>query len=176
MPLANIYLESSIKRLKYYKDLADKTFQQLSDPDFIYEPDVHSNCIAVIIQHMAGNMISRWTDFLDSDGEKDWRNRDLEFQQQHLSRAQLMELWEKGWHRLLNTLNNLSADDLIKKIKIRGEEHFVVDAINRQLAHYPYHVGQIIYLGKMIRQESWKCLSIEKGKSDSFNQSMRPAQ
>lgn len=176
MPLGNIFLESSIKRLKYYKDLADKTFAQLGVNDFHFAPNETSNSLAVIIQHMAGNMISRWTDFLTSDGEKDWRNRDTEFEPQNLSDQQLIELWEKGWHRLFHTLNMLTADDLLHKVQIRGEDHFVIDAINRQLAHYPYHVGQIIYIGKTIKGDSWKNLSVEKGNSGLFNQQMRPGQ
>ena len=173
MSLGNIYLESSIKRLKYYKDLGDKTFAQFEENDFNFKPNEVSNSLAIIIQHMAGNMISRWTDFLSSDGEKEWRNRDTEFEEQKLSREQLLELWEKGWHRLFNTLNSLSPEDLLHKIQIRGEDHFVIDAINRQLAHYPYHIGQVIFLGKILKNDSWKNLSIEKGSSANFNQQMR---
>ncbi len=170
MSLGNIYLESSITRLKYYKELGDMTFSQLDENDFYFMPNETSNSLAIIIQHMAGNMISRWTDFLSSDGEKDWRNRDAEFESQHLNKQQLLELWEKGWHRLFNTLSSLTAEDLLHKVQIRAEDHFVIDAINRQIAHYPYHIGQVIYLGKIIKDASWKNLSIEKKKPANFNQ------
>ena len=165
----NEFLQSAIKRLKYYKELGDKTFAQLTDNDLHYQPDAESNSIAVIIQHMAGNMLSRWTDFLTSDGEKEWRNRDVEFEEQNLSRQQLIAFWEKGWKCFMDALGSLTEEDLLKTITIRNEGLSVVDAINRQLAHYPYHVGQIIYIGKMIQKENWHSLSIPKGGSDQFN-------
>jgi len=173
MNLGTEFLHSSIKRLKYYKDLGDKTFAQLSDNDFNYQPDEESNSIAIIIQHMAGNMLSRWTDFLTTDGEKEWRNRDIEFEKRGLSREQLIAYWEEGWSCFLNALEGLNEDDLLKTIHIRKEGLLVVDAINRQLAHYPYHVGQILYLGRMIKGSGWKNLSIEKGRSGEFNEQMK---
>lgn len=164
-----IFLQSAIKRLSYYKELGDKTFAQLNDADFHYQPNEASNSIAIIMQHVAGNMLSRWTDFLTSDGEKDWRNRDSEFEEQQMNKQQLLEFWEKGWQCCLGALNALQEDDLLKTIYIRGEGLSVVDAINRQLAHYPYHVGQIIYLAKIITNNNWTNLSIPKGQSDAFN-------
>ena len=164
-----IFLQSAIKRLSYYKELGDKTFAQLNHADFHYQPNEASNSIAIIIQHVAGNMLSRWTDFLTSDGEKDWRNRDSEFEEQQMNKQQLVAFWERGWQCLLDALNALQEDDLLKTIYIRGEGLSVVDAINRQLAHYPYHVGQIIYLAKIITNSSWKNLSIPKGQSETFN-------
>jgi Protein of unknown function (DUF1572) len=172
MPLKAIFLQSAIKRLTYYKDLGDKTFAQLADIDFHYQPNEESNSIAIIMQHMAGNMLSRFTDFLTTDGEKDWRNRDTEFIEQQLSKQQLIDLWEKGWKCCLNTLNTLTEDDLLKTIYIRQEGLLVIDAINRQLAHYPYHVGQIIYAAKIINNTNWQNLSIAKGSSAQFNQQM----
>jgi Protein of unknown function (DUF1572) len=172
MTIEKSFLQSAIKRLSYYKELGDKTFAQLTDADFHYQPNEASNSIAIIIQHTAGNMLSRWTDFLTSDGEKEWRNRDTEFEEQHLSKQQLIEFWEKGWQCLLDALNALTEDDLLKTIYIRSEGLLVVDAINRQLAHYPYHVGQIIYVAKIITNNNWQNLSIAKGNSSQFNNHM----
>lgn len=173
MTLAKAYLDSVIKRLSYYKELGDKTFEQLTDADLHFAPNGESNSIALIIQHMAGNMLSRWTDFLTTDGEKEWRNRDTEFEEQNLTKQQLISFWQNGWDCLLNTLNALTEEDLLKTIYIRSEGLLVVDAINRQLAHYPYHVGQIIYLGKIIKNENWQNLSIAKGHSEQFNEQMQ---
>lgn len=167
------FLSSAIKRLLYYKDLGDKTFEQLTVEDLHFTPGEGSNSIAVIVQHMHGNMLSRWTDFLTSDGEKEWRKRDAEFEEQNLNKQQLIELWKEGWKCLLDALRALSNADLEKTIYIRTEPLPVVDAINRQLAHYPYHVGQIIYLGKMIKNKNWKNLSIPKGESASYNNKMK---
>jgi hypothetical protein len=172
MSLASTFLHSAIKRLAYYKDLGDKAIAQLTEADFHYQPNEESNSIAIIIQHMAGNMLSRWTDFLTTDGEKDWRNRDTEFEEQQLSKQQLIEYWEKGWKCCLDTLHSLTEDDFLKTIYIRSEGLLVVDAINRQLAHYPYHVGQIIYVAKIITNAQWQNLSIAKGASVQFNQQM----
>ena len=170
--LGSYFLQSSIKRLTYYKDLGDKTFTQLTDTDFHYQPNEASNNIAIIIQHMAGNMLSRWTDFLNTDGEKEWRKRDTEFEEQRLSKQQLMVLWQKGWQCLFDALYALTDGDLLKTIYIRSEGLLVMDAINRQLAHYPYHVGQIIYVAKIITNNNWQNLSIAKGNSSQFNQQM----
>lgn len=170
--LGSIFLESAITRVNYYKILAEKTFSQLEDKDFYYQPNLQSNSIAIIIQHISGNMLSRWTNFLTEDGEKPWRSRDKEFNDQGLSRAQLMEIWEKGWNCFIGALQNLKEGDLTKTIHIRNEPIIVADAINRQLAHYPHHVGQIVYMGKMLRGDKWQSLSIAKGKSDDYNQMM----
>lgn len=172
MSLGNVFLESVIKRLASYKELGDKTFAQLSEDDFFYQPNEESNSIAIIIQHMAGNMLSRWTDFLTADGEKPWRSRDAEFNIR-LNYQQLLDIWEKGWNCCLQALEELTEDDLTKTIHIRGEALLAVDAINRQLAHYPYHVGQIIYIAKILKNENWQSLSIAKGKSAEFNEQMQ---
>ena len=172
MTMEKVFLESAIKRLSYYKELGDKTFTQLADADFHYQPNEASNSIAIIIQHMAGNMLSRWTNFLTSDGEKDWRNRDAEFEEQQMTKEQLIAFWEKGWQCCLGALNALTEEDLLKTIYIRNEGLIVADAINRQLAHYPYHIGQIIYVAKIISNNNWQNLSIAKGASTQFNQQM----
>ncbi len=173
MNLGNEFLNSTIKRLSYYKELGNKTFVQLNEADFHFQPNETSNCIALIIQHMAGNMLSRWTDFLTTDGEKEWRNRDVEFEEQNLTKQQLIEIWDKGWDCCLNMLHSLTEADLLKTIFIRGEGLPVIDAINRQMAHYPYHVGQIIYIARIIKNTGWQNLSIPKGKSDQFNTQMK---
>jgi len=174
MSLASEYLSSSVKRLKYYKMLGEKTFAQLQETDFHFRPNLASNSIAQIIQHMHGNMISRWTNFLTEDGEKDWRNRDVEFEVRPLNSTELNGLWQQGWECCLRTLESLSEQDLLKTVQIRKESLTVVDAINRQLAHYPYHVGQILYIGKTIRDSGWVNLSVPKGKSAEYNLSEGP--
>jgi hypothetical protein len=127
----------------------------------------------VIIQHVSGNMLSRWTNFLTCDGEKEWRNRDQEFEIVGSSKEQLLAMWEQGWEVCLGAIKALSEDDLLKTIYIRNEGLSVIDAINRQLAHYPYHVGQIIYVAKIIKNEKWESLSIPRNKSQQFNESMK---
>ena len=169
--LGTEYLQTAIRRLRYYKLLGEKTFGQLTDADFHYAPNEASNSIAVIIQHVSGNMLSRWTNFLTEDGEKAWRNRDEEFEVHKYSKLQLLDLWEKGWQCFLNALTSLTENDLLKTIYIREEPLLVIDAINRQLAHYPYHIGQILYIGKQIKDANWQSLSIEKGKSEAYNKS-----
>jgi hypothetical protein len=173
MNLGNEFLKSAVKRLAYYKELGDKTFAQLEDADFHFTPSNESNSIAIIIQHMAGNMLSRWTGFLTTDGEKAWRNRDSEFEEQHLTKQQLIDCWQKGWDCFLHAINTLTGEDLLKTIYIRSEGLLVIDAINRQMAHYPYHVGQIVYLARIIKNEHWQNLSIPKGHSDQFNAQMK---
>src|SRR5579871_2540848 len=174
--LGTIYLDSAIKRFLTYKTLGDMTFAQLAEKDFYFSPSEESNSIAVIIQHLHGNMISRWTNFLTEDGEKPGRNRDEEFSPPNASRQELLDLWEKGWRCLIETLRSLKDEDLLKTITIRHEPHIAIDAINRQLAHYPHHVGQIVYIGKLIRDESWQSLSIPRGASDEFNRKMKDLQ
>ena len=163
------FITSATKRLKYYKDLGDKTFEQLNDWDFHYQPNEESNSIAIIIQHLAGNMLSRWTNFLTEDGEKEWRQRDDEFEVHNYNKDQLLEFWEKGWACFFTAIEPLSKEDLKKIIYIRKGPLTVIDAINRQLAHYPYHAGQIIFIAKMIKDKDWKNLSIEKKHSKSYN-------
>lgn len=160
--IATTFLQSAITRLLYYKDLGDKTLGRLSDADFHFQPNEESNSIAIIIQHVSGNMLSRWTDFLTSDGEKEWRQRDAEFELQNLSKNNLIVMWEKGWQCCIQTLQFLTPDDLLKTITIRQEPLSVTDAINRQLAHYPYHVGQIIYIAKILHNHQWESLSMPR--------------
>ena len=160
--IETIFLQSAIKRLQYYKFLGDKTLGILNDADFHFQPNEESNSIAIIIQHVSGNMLSRWTDFLTTDGEKDWRQRDSEFELQNLCKNELIAIWEKGWQCCLDTLQSLTPQDLLKIITIRQEPLTVTDAINRQLAHYPYHVGQIIYIAKILQNNQWESLSIPR--------------
>jgi hypothetical protein len=167
----NTFLQTAIKRLRYYKELGEKTFEQLTDDQLHFTPNAASNSIAVIVQHVAGNMLSRWTNFLTEDGEKPWRQRDEEFEVHDHSKQQILDLWEKGWACFLDALTSLTENDLLKTIYIREEPLLVIDAINRQLAHYPYHVGQIIYIGKLIKDTGWQSLSIEKGRSEAYNKS-----
>ncbi len=173
--LGQTYLQSVNQRMQTYKELADKTFAQLDEKDFHFSPNEQSNSIAIIIQHMSGNMLSRWTNFLTEDGEKTWRERDREFNDdpRFLTREQLIGYWEQGWACLFGSLRSLDEEDLLKTVTIRSEPLTVVDAINRQLAHYPHHVGQILYVGKIIKGNTWKNLSIPKGQSEQFKQSMQ---
>ena len=163
MSIENIYLESVIKRFKEYKELADKSFARLKDDDFHFTPNEASNSIAVIIQHMHGNMMSRWTNFLSEDGEKDWRKRDDEFEIHDFTQQQLINKWEEGWKILFDVLESLKPADLSGTITIRNQPLIVIDAINRQLAQSSSHVGQIIYIAKWIRNQEWQSLSIPKG-------------
>ncbi|MEA5259260.1 DUF1572 domain-containing protein [Arcicella aquatica] len=164
----NNYLDSAIKQFEYYKMLAEKTFSQVSDDKLFWQYNEESNSIAMIVNHLAGNMLSRWSDFLTTDGEKEWRNRDAEFENIILTKNELMTKWNEGWNCLFNTLNTLTNADLDTIIYIRNQGHTVQEAINRQLAHYPYHVGQIVYIGKMAT-DNWQSLSIPKGNSDDYN-------
>jgi len=172
MSIATTFLQTAIKRFAFYKDLGDKTFAQLQDAAFLFQPNEASNSLAVIIQHMSGNMLSRWTNFLTEDGEKEWRNRDMEFETHPYNKEQLLEMWERGWQCLFDSLSALKEEDLLKIIYIRKEPQSVIDAIHRQLAHYAYHVGQVVYLGRLIKNEQWQSLSVEKGKSAVYNQQM----
>lgn len=163
------YLESAKKQFEYYKMLGEKTFSQVSDDKLFWQYNEDSNSIATIVKHLWGNMLSRWTDFLTSDGEKEWRNRDAEFENDIASRDELLEKWNEGWSCLFNALSSLTTADLEKVIYIRNQGHTVVEAINRQLAHYPYHIGQIVFIGKMASEKPWISLSIPKGDSKTFN-------
>ncbi len=164
------YLQSAIKQFEYYKQLGEKTFAQIEDEKLFWQYNDESNSIAAIVKHLWGNMLSRWTDFLTTDGEKEWRNRDAEFENNIATKDELIEKWNKGWQCLFNALNSLTNDDLEKIIYIRNQGQPVVDAINRQLCHYSYHVGQIVFLGKMIANENWTSLSIPKGNSAKYNE------
>src|ERR1041385_5740027 len=167
--LSSEFLAGAIKLFKYYKKLGEGAMDQLNDHEILIRPNEASNNIALIVHHLSGNMLSRWTDFLTSDGEKQWRDREAEFDQQYPDKKTMMEAWEKGWAVLLNTLESLKPEDLDKIIYIRNEGQSVMEAIQRQLAHYPHHVGQILYQAKILVGNDFKSLSIPKGKSDSFN-------
>jgi hypothetical protein len=158
------FLESAEKEFGNYKSLAERTFAQLKDEDFYYQPNETCNSIAINIQHMHGNMVSRWTNFLTEDGEKEWRQRDGEFEVKQLTREQLELLWDEGWRALFEALKPLEKKDLKKTIHIRQKPLTVIEAINRQLAHYSYHVGQIVLLGKCVKGAEWENLSVPKKK------------
>jgi Protein of unknown function (DUF1572) len=163
MSIEKIYLEDSIARFKEMKGLAEKAIAQIGDEDFLRIVVEESNSVATIVKHIAGNLRSRWTDFLNTDGEKPDRNRDSEFEAYFEdSRDYLMKRWEASWKILFNTLNSLKESDLTKIVTIRGQEHKVVEAINRQLTHYGYHVGQIVFLAKFFASSNWQTLSIPR--------------
>lgn len=163
------YLESATKQFSYYKMLGEKAIGQLRDDQPFIAPNAESNSIAVIVQHLHGNMLSRWTEFLTSDGEKEWRKRDEEFGVVIKNSGELMLLWNEGWACLFSALESLSENDLERTVFIRNQGHTVTDAINRQLCHYAYHVGQIVYVAKMLKNEGWTSLSIPRNKSASYN-------
>ncbi len=163
------YLEGVKKQMAYYRMLGEQTMEQLPDTSLFWQYNSESNSIAIIVKHLHGNMMSRWTDFLNSDGEKEWRNRDAEFEGDISTREQVVTLWNAGWAALEHAINNLTEEDLKKTVYIRNQGHSVIDAINRQLAHYPYHVGQIVFIGKMVLDNVWRNLSIARGKSAEFN-------
>ena len=165
-------LKDVTKRLSYYKDLGEKTFAQLEEKDFFYQPSAESNSIAVIVQHLHGNMLSRFTNFLTEDGEKSWRNRDEEFESVVTTKADVLSIWDEGWKCVLNAIEQLQPADITKTIYIRSEALTVYDALLRQLAHYPYHVGQIVFIGKIVKDNNWHSLSIPKKQSVQFNSSM----
>jgi hypothetical protein len=156
------YLDSVRKRFRYYKTLGDKALDRTPEDRLNWQSNFDTNSMATLVKHISGNMRSRWTDFLTTDGEKQWRQRDNEFDDQPLNRQQVLELWEDGWKVFLSALDQLQPDDFYKVITIRGEEHTVLDAVNRQLAHYPYHIGQMVFLAKMLTMDSWESLSIPK--------------
>jgi Protein of unknown function (DUF1572) len=167
--IENSYIASVRYQFTQYKTLAEKAIDQVPDDKIYWQYNPESNSIAMIVKHMSGNMLSRFTDFYSSDGEKKWRNRDAEFENEHLSREKLKSLWNDGWNCLFHVLENLKKEDLSKTILIRKEEHSVMEAINRQLTHYAYHVGQIIFISKMIADSDWKTLTIAKNASRAFN-------
>ncbi|MFC0515034.1 DUF1572 family protein [Mucilaginibacter angelicae] len=167
--MENDYIISVKKQFAYYKSLGEKTFEQLTDEQLCWQYNPESNSVAMIVNHLSGNMISRWTDIFTTDGEKPNRNREAEFAPSNLTRQTVLATWELGWKCLFDTLDGLTGDDLSKIIYIRNQGHTVMEAINRQLAHYPYHVGQIVFLGKMLCDESWASLSIPRGKSENYN-------
>lgn len=167
--MTNNYLESIKKQFEYYKMLGEKTFSQVEDEMLFWQYNESSNSMAIIVKHLWGNMLSRWTTFLTSDGEKEWRNRDEEFENNIKTREELLEKWNEGWRCLFDAINPLTEEDLGKIIYIRNQGHTVTEAINRQLAHYSYHIGQIVFLGKMLVGDNWTSLSIPKGDSSTYN-------
>lgn len=173
MTVEDQFLSSAIQRLNDYKILAEKAIDRLSDDQLNWQPNETSNSIAVIIKHMHGNMLSRWTNFLTEDGEKEWRKRDEEFEGQNILKEQIFQLWDDGWSVCLSSLKSLGAEDLPKTITIRKEPLIVVDAINRQIAHYSYHIGQIIYVSKLLLDANWTSLSIPKGHSQQYNEQLK---
>jgi len=171
--VAENYLSSIKKQFYYYKSVGDKAIKRVSEEQIHWSYNNESNSIAVIIKHIAGNSISRWSDFLTSDGEKASRNRDEEFEDTAESKQELVALWEKGWDCLFNAIGPLTGEELMHTVYIRNEPHTVMEAINRQLAHIPYHIGQIVYIAKMVTADGWQSLTIPKGKSKEFNAGMR---
>lgn len=167
--MATDYLDSVIKQFEYYKLIGDKAIAQVPEDKLFWQFNEDSNSIALIIKHLSGNMLSRWTDFLTSDGEKPWRNRDEEFEAPAFNKTELLEQWQKGWDCLFSAIRPLKDEDLDKTVYIRNMGHTVTEAINRQLAHYPYHIGQIVFLAKILCTNAWESLSIPKGNSQIYN-------
>lgn len=163
------YLDSAKRQFRMYKGLGEKAMAQLSDKDIFWQPNEESNSIANIVKHMWGNMLSRWTDFLTTDGEKPTRQRDGEFEQDNADRAEVMRRWEEGWQCLFDALGSITDEDLERIIYIRNEGHTVLEAINRQIAHYCYHVGQIVFVAKSLKNNEWNTLSIARNKSNDYN-------
>lgn len=164
------FIDGAMISLRSNKLWADKAIAQLPDDQLHVALDAHTNCLAVIMKHVAGNLLSRWTDFLTTDGEKPWRNRDDEFVDTLRTRGELLAYWEAGWQRLFDTLESLTSDDLLKTVTIRGEPHTVPLAIQRSLAHCGYHVGQILLIARVLAGERWTTVTIPRGGSASFNQ------
>lgn len=163
------YLNSVVKQFKYYKMLGEKAMEQLQEEQLFRQYNQESNSIAILVNHITGNMLSRFTDFLTTDGEKPWRNRDAEFTNPFNSKEELMNRWNEGWECLLKTLEQLSDADLERIVYIRNDGHTVIEAINRQLAHYPYHIGQMVFVAKMLKNGDWQTLSIARNKSTDYN-------
>lgn len=172
MSISENYIQNTRAIFLNYKSLGEKALKQVEEKRLFWAFNNDSNSIAVIVQHLSGNMLSRFTAFFDEDGEKPWRNRDLEFEPVLSTKKEVMAQWDKGWECFLEVLNNLQTEDLEKTVLIRNEVHTVLEAINRQLAHYSYHIGQIVFLSKMVASDKWKSLSIPKNKSQDFNDKM----
>ncbi len=168
--IAEHYLTDALQTFRDYKTLAERAHAQISDEDFFKTIDPESNSIAVNMKHMAGNMLSRWTDFLTTDGEKPERNRDMEFVMlPKTTKDDMIAYWEQGWKSVFDAVEPLKPEDLMRTIRIRGQDHTVIQAINRQLAHYAYHVGQIVYLAKHFKSTEWQSLSVPRNRSGEFN-------
>ena len=168
------YLKSVINRFETYKLLGEKTFEQLSENDIQWQYNEVSNSITITVKHIVGNMLSRFTNFLNEDGEKPWRQRDTEFDNSYKSKAEMLEAWEEGWKCVFDAIEPLTEERLEQTVLIRNEKHTIVEALNRQLAHYAYHIGQIVYVARMLKGNDWKSLSIPKGKSEEFNKNYIP--
>ena len=168
----NDYIESVRKQFTQYKSLAERAMNQVADNKLSWQINPETNSITTIVKHMTGNMLSRFTDFFTSDGEKPWRDRDGEFENEEMTREQLTDFWNRGWNCLFQVLNSLTPEDIPRIVLIRNEKHSVMEAINRQLAHYAYHVGQIVFIGKMILDNQWKSLTIPRKGSKEFNTKM----
>ena len=164
------YLVSVKKEFHYYKYLGNRTFEQLTFEQINWQYNKESNSIAIIVKHLCGNMLSRWTDFLSSDGEKPWRDRDAEFDANFKNKGDLLATWEEGWQCLFTAIESINEKNIDQIIYIRNMGHSVTEAINRQLAHYSYHVGQIVFIGRMIKCDHWTNLSIDVGKSQLYNE------
>ena len=164
------YLTDVRKIFEYYKSLGEKAINQLEDAELFWQYNETSNSIAIIINHLHGNMMSRWTDFLSSDGEKEWRQRDQEFEDHIKTKDEIWQKWEEGWQCLFTALDTINDDNFTNIVTIRQQEHTISEAINRQLAHYAYHVGQIVYIARMAKDSKWQSLSIPKNKSQAFNE------
>lgn len=167
--MTNNFLNSSILQFEYYKSLGERTINQLDNEDLFFAPQKESNSIAIIVNHLHGNMMSRWTNFLSSDGEKEWRNRDQEFEDVISNKKELLQKWEEGWSCLFEALNTVNEENFGQLIYIRNQGHTITEAVLRQLAHYAYHIGQIVYLGKLCKENKWESLSIPKGESTEYN-------
>lgn len=163
------YLKSAKRQFEYYKMLGEKAMEQAESIMLFHQVNEESNSIAIIVKHLWGNMLSRWTNFLTEDGEKPWRERDAEFENSIKTKEDLLQKWNEGWQCLFDALKSISDDDLEKIIYIRNEGHTILEAINRQIAHDSYHVGQIVFIAKMMKNEGWKSLSIPRNKSNDFN-------
>ena len=163
------YRDSALKQLQYYRQLGENTFAQLTEAQLLWAPNAQSNSIAVIVNHLSGNMKSRWTDFLTTDGEKDFRQRDQEFEEILTNEVVMLEAWHSGWAITLAAIEQLQESDAEKLVYIRNIGHSIPEAINRQLMHYAYHIGQIVYLGRLQKGENWQSLSILKGQSAVYN-------
>jgi len=171
------YLRDALSSFRAYKKLADKAIQQVKDEEFFITIDQEANSVAIIMKHIAGNMLSRWTDFLTTDGEKPNRNRDMEFMiEDNATKETVLTYWERGWQTLFNAIEPLQPPDLDKTVPIRGEAHTIVQAINRQMTHYAYHIGQIVFLAKHFRSSEWNSLSIPRNRSADFNAKMEQQQ
>lgn len=169
MEINDIFLVSVKKQMLYYKTVSEKAMAQLEEEQLFVSVNENTNSIATIVKHMAGNMLSRWTDFLNTDGEKDWRNRDSEFENTVNSKEEILKIWNEGWNCFFKAIEELKPEQLSQIIYIRDEGQTALDAINRQLAHYPYHIGQIVFYAKMLKKDEWTSLTIPKNKSNNYN-------